>query len=141
MNSIVWYKDDTWHIKSCLLVGFLLGILCLIMTFKWEVKTYYETIGMVQDNQVMILLPITYLEPLLKQNKVIVGKEHYHYKIVKIEEEVQIEKNIFLKQVVLNISLPDELLQEQNTFKITIPLEKKKLFHVIQSCWKEEIND
>lgn len=138
LKSLTWYKDEYWHIKNCLLVGFILGIIFLFVILNYDVETYYTTVGVVKNQNIILVLPIDKLQTLLNKKKVIIEKQIYQYQVIEILDDLQIEKDQFYKQVIIKVALPKRMLKDNNTFSILIPLDKKSIFRILKSYWKEE---
>ena len=102
------------------------------------IETYYTIPGTVTSEGVVAVIPIDHLPKLLENDQVMIDRAHYKYRVLQILDDVIVDKDRLYRQVLIDVLLPLHLQVENNTFSMQIPLEKKFILKIIESCWKEE---
>ncbi len=122
---------------------FIVLFLCIssflsLIILKGKVKVYDEIVGMVEDDNIICVVPLKVLEHLSTHHEIIINRKTYSYQILEITSDISVNDNIIYKQVILDIPIEDNIRREHNTFTMIIPIEEVNLLQIIKTIIKEE---
>lgn len=135
MNEIVEYRKNSinmihlnkiWLIAIIFIVTILI-VLSNIITYN----VYYQNVGnIIENNKLSMLVLNEDLNKVLKNEKLIIEKENFAYKIDEIENSTLYD-NVMYKKITLDLNLNKKQNIINNVFDIKILLKKETIFKYI----------
>lgn len=121
------------YVYIMIIVTIILSLIIFFLLFNY--KMYYDVNGVIiNDNNnyyIKIYVPLDKLKYIIKNNKLIINKKEYNYKIEKIEGEYFTD-NINTYQIIyINSNIHSKYKLNNLTIKIKLQKENKKLINYI----------
>ena len=125
--------------KSMIVVAIFIIVLSLIIVFNNEFYNYYSGYGVLEkDNEISILIDINDLNKITNNNKIIIERTTFSYKIISIDEANIEYGNNILKKVLIEVLLTKELNIKNNYIKYKIITSKDTILNYILNTIKGE---
>lgn len=87
-------KQNNFYIK-CLIIFFI--IMITLFLFKFNIRTYNKLAIVKNDDNLYTIVPLEKLYLLENNNKIIINKKEYEYKIIKITNYTNINGIIYVE--------------------------------------------
>ena len=125
--------------KSVVVVLFFIFILSLIIVFNNNFYEYYTGYGILESkNEISILVDIKDLNKITSNEKIIIERTTFSYKVLSIDNaNIEYGNNIF-KKVIISVLIPNELNIENNYVKYNIITEKDTILNYVLNTIKGE---
>ncbi len=130
-SSIILYRKVPKKIISWITILTLFTLFIIIFGTFIKFKKYENTLGIVKDNTLTVLITPDKLDKL--KNKLLIKNKEYEFSIKSISKDYIISDNKNYYEIILNITLDDNYKINNNILEISIELEKTTLL-------KETIN-
>lgn len=125
--------------KSMIVVAIFIIVLSLIIVFNNEFYNYYSGYGVLEnDNEISILIDINDLNKITNNNKIIIERTTFSYKVISIDEANIEYGNNILKKVIIEVLLTKELNIKNNYIKYKIITSKDTILNYILNTIKGE---
>lgn len=132
------FKNNEINIKFYLLVvSILFSIILIIIGFNNNIEDYYVTQGIVNKENVKIIVDINNMDKITKNKKLKIGRDIFTYKILKIEDNVY-NNNIY-KEITINVeNLSSNILIDNNVIELKIIINKTSALNYLIKTIKGE---
>ena len=132
------FKNNEINIKFYLLVvSILFSIILIIIGFNNNIEDYYVTQGIVNKENVKIIVDINNMDKITKNKKLKIGRDIFTYKILKIEDNVY-NNNIY-KEITINVeNLSNNILIDNNVIELKIIINKTSALNYLIKTIKGE---
>jgi len=141
MNELLNIKD--YKIKkiklpnkiySWTIILILSLLICIFICYKFKFEYFYHNNSVYKNNKLSFIVYQSDLEKITNNNKIIIDKKEYNYKILEISEPMI--NNINLEpyfEILIDTKLEDNLKIENNIVKFKIKYDVKDGFEIIKS--------
>lgn len=134
-----FYNKKVSVLKSIVVVLFFIVLLSLIIVLNNDFYEYYSGYGILENNnEISILVDIKDLNKITSNEKIIIERTTFSYKVVSIDDvNIEYGTNIF-KKLVIEVPIPNELNIENNYIEYKIITAKDTILNYVLQTIKGE---
>lgn len=120
-------------------ISFFFIILCflfLVYIFTYRYRSYQVLDSiLISENYIKLMITSKDLKMLRRSQFVLIDNQKLKMEIISIEKNILKTKGYY-HDILLRVKTPKKY-QDGDLIKITIYDQKKRMFHIFKSCWKE----
>ena len=125
--------------KSTVVITIFIIILGLIIVFNNDFYNYYSGYGILEkNNEISILVDINDLNKITNNNKIIIERTTFSYKVISIDKNNIEYGNNILKKIVIEVPITKELNIKNNYVKYKIIISKDTILNYVLKTIKGE---
>lgn len=125
--------------KSIIVVLLFIIILSLIIVFNNDFCDYYSGYAVLEkNNEISLLIDVNDLNKITSNDKIIIERTTFSYKIISIDEMNIEYGNSILKKVIIEVSMNEKLNIKNNYIKYKIIISKNTILNYVLKTIKGE---